>query len=158
MTDDLTPEHWQHIDTAEAGTTATAYLDAAAAAIAAPRLRSHQLLGIEHAEFLRPSRNVVENRPIIPAGDCPVPPEVWRDAARRSVRDPSEQSFSARARATTARRPTSAAPIADSERSRQQAGEAEMYGAKWTRRRGSSETQVWLQLGPGDADAIVDTT
>ena len=46
MTDDLTPEHWQHIDTAEAGTTATAYLDAAAAAIAAPRLRSHQLLGI----------------------------------------------------------------------------------------------------------------
>ena len=47
MTDDLTPDHWQHIDTAEAGTTATAYLDAAAAAIAAPRLRSHQLLGMK---------------------------------------------------------------------------------------------------------------
>lgn len=47
MTDDLTPDHWQHIDTAEVGTTATAYLDAAAAAITAPRIRSHQLLGVE---------------------------------------------------------------------------------------------------------------
>lgn len=47
MTDDLTPEHWQHIDAAEVGTTATAYLDAAAAAITAPRIQSHQLLGVE---------------------------------------------------------------------------------------------------------------
>lgn len=47
MTDRLRPDHWQHIDAAAAGTTAIAYLDAAAAAIAVPRTRSHQLLGIE---------------------------------------------------------------------------------------------------------------
>jgi SAM-dependent methyltransferase len=45
MTDQLSPDHWQHLDAAGAG--ATAYLDAAPAAIAAPRIRSHQLLGIE---------------------------------------------------------------------------------------------------------------
>jgi ubiquinone/menaquinone biosynthesis C-methylase UbiE len=47
VSDDLRPDHWQNIDAANAGTNAAAYLDAAAAAIAAPRLRSHQLLGIE---------------------------------------------------------------------------------------------------------------
>jgi ubiquinone/menaquinone biosynthesis C-methylase UbiE len=47
MTDQLSPDHWQHLDAADAGTTATVYLDAAAAAIAAPRIRSHQLLDIE---------------------------------------------------------------------------------------------------------------
>lgn len=47
MTDQLAPDHWQHLDAADAGTTATAYLDAAAAALAAPRIRSHQLLGVE---------------------------------------------------------------------------------------------------------------
>ncbi|GAC1595461.1 MAG: hypothetical protein NVS3B21_18500 [Acidimicrobiales bacterium] len=47
MTHQLAPEHWQHIDEADAGPSATAYLDAAAVAFAAPRLRSHHLLGIE---------------------------------------------------------------------------------------------------------------
>jgi ubiquinone/menaquinone biosynthesis C-methylase UbiE len=47
MTERLGPDKWQRLDAAEAGVTATAYLDAAAAAIAAPRIRSHQLLGIE---------------------------------------------------------------------------------------------------------------
>jgi len=36
-----TPDHGQRIDAAEGGTTATGYLDAAAAA---PRIRSHHLL------------------------------------------------------------------------------------------------------------------
>lgn len=43
----VTPDHWQDIDATTAATTATSYLDAAAASFAAPRLRSHQLLGIE---------------------------------------------------------------------------------------------------------------
>jgi ubiquinone/menaquinone biosynthesis C-methylase UbiE len=47
MTDQLRPDHWQRLDAADVAVTATAYLDAAAAAIAAPRIRSHELLGIE---------------------------------------------------------------------------------------------------------------
>lgn len=47
MTERLVPDDWQHIDAAEAGTTAAIYLDAAAIAFTTPRLRSHQLLGIE---------------------------------------------------------------------------------------------------------------
>src|SRR5918996_515350 len=47
MTDQLSPDHWQHLDAADAGATATAYLDAAAVAIAVPRIRSHELLGVE---------------------------------------------------------------------------------------------------------------
>ena len=47
MTDDLAPDHWQHIDASESGASATDYLDAAAAAIEAPRIRSHQVLGVE---------------------------------------------------------------------------------------------------------------
>ena len=47
MTDNLTPDHWQHIDASDSGATATDYLDAAATAIEAPRLRSHQVLGVE---------------------------------------------------------------------------------------------------------------
>jgi ubiquinone/menaquinone biosynthesis C-methylase UbiE len=41
------PEQWRDIDGAEAGTKATTYLDVTAAALAAPRIRSHQVLGIE---------------------------------------------------------------------------------------------------------------
>ena len=44
--DDLAPEHWRDIDAADAGDSATAYLDATARALAAPRLRSHELLGV----------------------------------------------------------------------------------------------------------------
>jgi ubiquinone/menaquinone biosynthesis C-methylase UbiE len=44
--EDLQPDHWQRLDEADAGARATTYLDAAAAAIAAPRLRSHELLGV----------------------------------------------------------------------------------------------------------------
>ena len=40
------PAQWQDLDAADAGAEAAAYLDAAAAAIAAPRLRSHELLGV----------------------------------------------------------------------------------------------------------------
>jgi ubiquinone/menaquinone biosynthesis C-methylase UbiE len=46
MTDNLSPDHWQRIDAAAAGARATAYLDAAAAAFTAPRIRSHQVLGV----------------------------------------------------------------------------------------------------------------
>lgn len=46
MTETVTPGHWQDIDATNSATTATAYLDAAAAALAAPRIRSHQLLGV----------------------------------------------------------------------------------------------------------------
>jgi SAM-dependent methyltransferase len=46
MTENLAPDHWQDIDALGAGARASSYLDAAAAAIAAPRLRSHELLGI----------------------------------------------------------------------------------------------------------------
>lgn len=46
-TDQFSPDHWQHLDATKAGANAAAYLDAAAAAIAAPRIRSHQLLGIK---------------------------------------------------------------------------------------------------------------
>ena len=47
MADNLAPDHWQHIDASESGATATDYLEAAAAAIEAPRIRSHQVLGVE---------------------------------------------------------------------------------------------------------------
>ena len=47
MTDNMTPDHWQRIDAAGTGGTAAAYLDAAALAFTAPRIRSHQLLGVE---------------------------------------------------------------------------------------------------------------
>ena len=47
MTDQLAPEHWQDLDAVGVGTSAASYLDAAAAALAAPRLRSHELLGVE---------------------------------------------------------------------------------------------------------------
>jgi ubiquinone/menaquinone biosynthesis C-methylase UbiE len=46
MTNYVTPDTWQHIDVADAGTTATAYLDAAAAAFTAARIRSHELLSV----------------------------------------------------------------------------------------------------------------
>lgn len=47
MTGQLSPDQWQDLDVTGVAATATAYLDAAASAIAAPRLRSHQLLGIQ---------------------------------------------------------------------------------------------------------------
>jgi ubiquinone/menaquinone biosynthesis C-methylase UbiE len=47
MTDNLAPDHWQHIDASESGATATDYLDAAAVALEAIRIRSHQVLGVE---------------------------------------------------------------------------------------------------------------
>jgi ubiquinone/menaquinone biosynthesis C-methylase UbiE len=47
MTTQLVPGHWQDLDAAGVGSPAARYLDAAAAAIAAPRLRSHELLGVE---------------------------------------------------------------------------------------------------------------
>jgi SAM-dependent methyltransferase len=47
MADHLAPDHWQHIDASESGATATDYLEAAAATIEAPRIRSHQVLGVE---------------------------------------------------------------------------------------------------------------
>ena len=53
MTDNLAPDHWQHIDASDSGATATDYLDAAAAAIEAPRLRSHQVLGVEPGDRAR---------------------------------------------------------------------------------------------------------
>jgi ubiquinone/menaquinone biosynthesis C-methylase UbiE len=40
------PAQWQNLDAADAGAEAAAYLDAAAAAIAAPRRLSHELLGV----------------------------------------------------------------------------------------------------------------
>jgi ubiquinone/menaquinone biosynthesis C-methylase UbiE len=43
----LPPDDWRHIDASEAGARATEYLDAAAAAIAAARHRSHQLLDVD---------------------------------------------------------------------------------------------------------------
>lgn len=47
MTDNLAPDHWQHIDASESGDPATEYLDAAAATLEAIRVRSHQVLGVE---------------------------------------------------------------------------------------------------------------
>lgn len=47
MTDNLAPDHWQHIDASESGAPATEYLDAAAAMLEAIRVRSHQVLGVE---------------------------------------------------------------------------------------------------------------
>ncbi len=46
--DNLTPDHWQRIDAAGAGDRATGYLDAAAEAIRGPRIRSHEVLGVEN--------------------------------------------------------------------------------------------------------------
>lgn len=47
MTELVTPRQRQDTDATAAATTAASYLDVAAAAIAAPRHRSHQLLGVE---------------------------------------------------------------------------------------------------------------
>jgi ubiquinone/menaquinone biosynthesis C-methylase UbiE len=44
---DLAPAHWRDIDGSDAGDSATTYLDATANALAAPRLRSHELLGVQ---------------------------------------------------------------------------------------------------------------
>jgi ubiquinone/menaquinone biosynthesis C-methylase UbiE len=46
MTSRVSARHWQDLDANDAGTTATAYLDAAAAASVAQRNRAHQCLGV----------------------------------------------------------------------------------------------------------------